>query len=58
MIVVLTVELPMNIVDVLILTLAPTLIAVDTFTVAGNRAVFNVPDEMLSALDAYVVAFE
>ena len=54
--VVLTVELPICKADVLALTLAPTLITVATLTVAGNLAVFRVPDEMLSALEANTVA--
>ena len=54
--VVLTVLLPMKIVDVLILTLAPTLTAVETLTVAGNLAVFNVPLAILSAFAANDVA--
>ena len=48
----LTVELPTVIEDVVILTLAPTLMAVDTLTVAGNLAVSSVPDDMLVALAA------
>jgi hypothetical protein len=37
-------------------TLAPTLIVVATFTVAGSLAVARVPVEMLVALAANVVA--
>ena len=52
----LTVELPTVIEDVVILTLAPTLMAVDTLTVAGNLAVSRVPEDMLVALAAQLVA--
>ena len=47
---VLTVLLPICNTDVVTFTLAPTLMAVDTLTVAGNLAVSSVPVLMLLAL--------